>query len=203
MADTTVMHALYRPSRHALAWLLLWSIAWPALVLAAAPQAQAPEWTPSPDGQWLHQRSTGLVWQRCVVGMHWNGKDCVGQPQWADHMQASALARQRAKADALPWRLPHLKELQQLAKLGTTKGQPKLLPESTEGWVWTGTIPIEVRSVNPYSYGNVMNGVSGQNVAQMKFLHAWVVNTATGESRDDVLKRTPMFVRLVRKSEEP
>lgn len=203
MADTPVMLSFHRSSRRTLAWLLLGSIVWPALVLAAAPQAQEPEWAPTPDGQWLHQRSTGLVWQRCLVGMHWNGKDCAGQPQWADHVQASAHARQRAKADALPWRLPHLKELQQLAKLGTTKGQPKLLPESTEGWVWTGTIPIEVRSVNPYSYGNVMNGVTGQNVSQMKFLHAWVVNTATGESRDDVLKRTPMFVRLVRKSEEP
>lgn len=203
MADTPVMFAIHHPSRHALAWLLLWSIAWPALVLAANPPAQEPEWTPSPDGQWLHQRSTSLVWQRCVVGMHWNGKDCVGQPQWADHPQASALARQRAKADGLPWRLPHLKELQQLAKLSTTKGQPKLLPESTEGWVWTATIPIEVRRVNPYSYGNVMNGVTGQNVSQLKFLHAWVVNTATGESRDDVLKRTPMFVRLVRKADAP
>jgi Protein of unknown function (DUF1566) len=184
-------------------WLLLWSIAWPALVLAAPPQAHETEWTPSPDGQWLLQRSTGLVWQRCVVGMQWNGKDCAGQPQWADHAQASALARQRAKADGQPWRLPHLKELQQLAQLGTQKARPRLLPESTEGWVWTASIPIEVRSVNPYSYGNVMNGVTGQNVAQMKFLHAWVVNTATGESRDDVLKRTPMFVRLVRKSDAP
>ncbi len=64
-------------------------------------------------------------------------------------------------------------------------------------------MPIEVRKVNPYNYGNVMNGVTDQNVNQMKFLHAWVVNTATGESRDDVLKRTPMFVRLVRKSDEP
>ncbi len=189
----------------ALFWLLLWSIAWPALVLAAVPQVPKPEWTTSPDGQWLHQRSTGLVWQRCVVGMHWNGKDCVGQPQWADHFLASTLARQRAKADGLSWRLPHLKELQQLTQAGRQKekGQPKLLPESTEGWVWTATVPIELRSVNPYSYGNVMNGVTGQNVSQMKFLHAWVVNTATGESRDDVLKRTPMFVRLVRKSDEP
>ena len=58
------MFAIHHPSRHALAWLLLWSIAWPALVLAANPPAQEPEWTPSPDGQWLHQRSTSLVWQR-------------------------------------------------------------------------------------------------------------------------------------------
>ena len=55
----------------------------------------------------------------------------------------------------------------------------------------------------PGSQAHFEQGVNGQNVSQMKFLHAWVVNTATGESRDDVLKRTPMFVRLVRKSIEP
>lgn len=196
-------HQLYRRLlRRACAVLLLWSLVWSGMVLAAnAPQPDK-EWTPSPDGQWLHQRSTGLVWQRCVVGMRWNGRDCAGQPVWADHQQASAITRQRAKTDGLAWRLPHLKELQQLTRQNG-QIQPPLMPESTQGWVWTGTIPIEMRKVNPYSYGNVMQGVTGENVVEMKFLHAWVVNTATGESRDDVLKRTPMFVRLVRKSEEP
>lgn len=188
--------------RRACTWLLLWSSAWPALVLAAGGAQKPAEWTPSADGQTLYQRSTGLVWQRCVVGMRWNGRDCAGQPQWVDHMQAMALVRQRAQADGLPWRLPHLPELKQLAHLGAQARQG-FLPESTQGWVWTATIPIEVRSVNPYSYANVVSGVTAQNVTEMKFLHAWVVNTATGESRDDVLKRTPMFVRLVRKSEEP
>jgi hypothetical protein len=188
--------------RRACAWLLLWSAVWPALVVAAESLPREAEWTASADGQWLHQRSTGLVWQRCVLGMRWNGKDCTGQPEWVDHIQAAAMARERAKTDNLAWRLPHLKELQQLSRLGT-QGKPALLPESTQGWVWTATVPIEVRKVNPFSYGNVMNGVTGRSATEMKFLHAWVVNTATGESRDDVLKRTPMFVRLVRKSDEP
>lgn len=185
----------------ACATLLLGSIAWSGKVLGDSPARPLAEWTPSPDGQWLLQRSTGLVWQRCVLGMQWNGKDCAGQPLWVDHMQASALARQRAKTDNLPWRLPHLKELQQMARMGM-QTRPGLLPESTQGWVWTASIPIEVRQLNPFSYNNVMNGVTGQSVAEMKFQHAWVVNTATGESRDDVFKRTPMFVRLVRKADE-
>lgn len=187
--------------QRACATLLLGSLLWSGQVLGASPPQPPAEWTPSPDGQWLLQRSTGLVWQRCVLGMQWNGRDCAGQPLWVDHIQASALARQRAKTDNLPWRLPHLKELQQMARMGR-QDQPGLLPESTQGWVWTASIPIQVRKVNPFSYNNVMNGATGQSVTEMKFQHAWVVNTATGESRDDVLKRTPMFVRLVRKSDE-
>lgn len=175
------------------------------LVLAAETPENAADWTLTADGSHYLQRSTHLLWPRCVEGMRWHGKDCAGQPLWLDHMAAQALVRQRSKIDGRHWCLPHLKELQQLPRLNsapTTKAAAPI-PASTEGWVWTGTIPIEVRSVNPYSYSNVMNGVNGQNVSQMKFLHAWVVNTATGESREDVLKRTPMFVRLVRKSDEP
>ena len=174
-------------------------------VFAAETPENAADWTLTTDGSHYLQRSTHLLWPRCVEGMRWNGKDCAGQPLWLDHMAAQALARQRSKIDGHQWRLPHLKELQQLARLNSAPPTKAMapIPESAEGWVWTGTIPIEVRNVNPYSYGNVMNGVTGQNVSQMKFLHAWVVNTATGESRSDVLKRTPMFVRLVRKSEEP
>lgn len=205
------MDLLSKPRRLTthVAWLVTFStlsaVGFAQAVFATEAPVAAADWTLTSDGSHYLQRSTHLLWPRCVEGMRWNGKDCAGQPLWLDHMAAQALARQRSKIDGHQWRLPHLKELQQLARLNSapsTKTVPPL-PESTEGWVWTGTIPIEMRSVNPYSYGNVMNGVTGQNVSQMKFLHAWVVNTATGESRDDVLKRTPMFVRLVRKSEEP
>lgn len=188
--------------------LLLWSALWPALVLAAdrntrpATDPGAAEWTVSADGQSLMQRSTGLVWQRCVVGTRWNGRDCAGQPQWLDLPQAQALAQQRAQADGLPWRLPHQRELLQLARLGMQPDQT-LLPEASVGWIWSGSVPIAMRAVNPYSYDNIVRGVDSQNVAQVKFLHGWVVNTGTGESRNDVLRRTPMYVQLVRQASTP
>lgn len=191
------------PLRRAVCCLLLWSALWPALVLAAdrntrpATDPGAAEWTVSADGQSLLQRSTGLIWQRCVAGTRWNGRDCAGQPQWVDLPQAQALARQHAQAEGLPWRLPHQRELLALARLGIQPEQT-LLPEPSLGWIWSGSVPIAMREVNPYAYDNIMRGVDGQNVAQMKFLHGWVVNTATGEARDDVLRRTPMFMLLVR-----
>lgn len=184
----------------AFAWLLLWSAFWPAWVLAAGHDrlpAPGPEWTVSADGQNLHQRSTGLVWARCVAGMRWNGRDCAGQPLWVDLPQAQAMARQRARADGLPWRLPLQRELLQLARLGIQPDQ-NLLPESVLGWVWSGSVPIVLRELNPYAYQNIVRGGGAQNVAEMNFLHGWAVNTATGETRNDALRRTPMYVQLVR-----
>lgn len=177
------------------------ALALPGLSAAwAADAPPAPEWTLSADGSQLLQRSTRLVWPRCVEGMRWSGKDCIGEPLWLGHVEANALARSRAKAEGRAWRLPHLKELQQLAHLaGQTSDMGRTaLPESTQGWCWSGTAAIDVRPVNAYRYDNVMKGLNGQNVNQMKFLHGWAVNTATAESRNDVLKRTLLYVRLVR-----
>lgn len=157
------------------------------------------EWSLTPDGGHLLQRSTRLVWPRCVEGQRWSGKHCVGEPQWLNHTEAQALARSRAQTDGLAWRLPHLKELQQLARLSTQKpaiGKTSL-PDASQGWSWSATAAINMHSVNAYSYDNIVKGLNGQNANQLKFLHGWVVNTGTGEARNDVLKRTPMMVRLV------
>ena len=170
----------------------------------AADAPMPPEWAVSPDGSHIVQRSTRLIWPRCVEGQRWTGKDCIGEPLWLDHTEAQALARTRTKAEGVAWRLPHLKELQQLVRQGTQKPAAGAvwLPDSAQGWSWSGTAAIDIRSVNAYSYDNVMKGLNGQNVNQMKFLHGWVVNTGTGESRNDVLKRTPMMVRLVRPADQ-
>lgn len=185
---------------HALIGLVSWWLCWPAPLLAADRTPAKPagqDWSLSTDGAYLIQHSTRLMWSRCLAGMRWNGRDCVGLPQWADLPQAQLVARQRAQADALAWRLPHQHELLQLARLGAQPDQT-LLPESSLGWVWSGSVPIAIQEVNPYTYENIVKGQGGQNIAQMKFLHGWVVNTATGHARDDVLRRTPMFVQLVR-----
>jgi hypothetical protein len=174
--------------------------AWPA----AGTAGQTAEWTLSTDGAHILQRSTQLVWPRCVEGMRWNGRFCIGEPLWLDQSEAQALARQRAQATGLAWRLPYIRELQQFARMSAAApdaSRPSV-PEATQGWVWSGTTPIQIHEINPYRYDNVMKGGNGQSTSQMKFLHGWVVNTATGEARDDVLKRTKMFVRLVRRLEE-
>jgi len=166
----------------------------------AADAPTPPEWALSADGSHIVQRSTRLAWPRCVEGQRWNGKDCSGEPLLLNHTEAQALARSRVKAEGVAWRLPHLKELQQLVRQieHNTGGGNTWLPGSAQGWCWSGSPVIDIHEVNAYRYDNVMKGLNGQNVNQMKFLHGWVVNTGTGEARSDVLKRTPMQVRLVR-----
>jgi hypothetical protein len=199
------MRAFFTPfqPRQALAPLLLALLtllgtpaAWPA----TGTTGQATEWTLSPDGAQILQRSTQLVWPRCVEGMRWDGRFCVGEPLWLDQSEAQALARQRAQASGLAWRLPYIRELQQFARMSAAAPDASRpgVPEATQGWVWSGTTPIQIHEINPYRYDNVMKGGNGQSTSQMKFLHGWVVNTATGEARDDVLKRTSTRAPRVR-----
>lgn len=168
---------------------------------ARAGDAPAPAgWGYSADGSLVLHLSTRAVWSRCVEGMRWDGQRCVGEALWLDHAGALALARKRTEVDGLAWRLPHVKELQHLlevnahASAGRTAG---FLPEPPSGWCWTGTAPVNTSSFNEYSYGNVMRGLTAQNTIQVRFLHGWAVNLATGEARDDALKRSLLLVRLV------
>ena len=179
---------------------LLMCAPWPAFPMDDELAPAPPEWSFTPDGQHLYQRSTHLLWQRCLEGMRWTGKACAGQAQPMGLNDAQALIGRRAQAEALPWRLPSVRELQQQASLGksTTPASQALLPPAQRGWTWSSTAPMQLRAANAYSYDSVMRGTQGQNLAQLKFLHGWAVNTANGHARDDVVKRTPMFVRLVR-----
>ncbi|MBD3892699.1 DUF1566 domain-containing protein [Hydrogenophaga sp.] len=164
---------------------------------AAPPQ---PEWTLTSDGAHLIQHSSRLIWTRCAAGLRWNGRHCVGQLLLLDHSAANALARQRARDEGVAWRLPHLKELQQLARLSQqSPGAGRAtLPVASQGWSWSATAAIRMRSVNIYNYNNIAQGISGQNVNQLQFMHGWAVHTGTGEQRNDALRRAPMMVLLVR-----
>ena len=58
-------------------------------------------------GEVLDKR-TGLIWNRCSVGMHWQkGKGCIGERQFLD----LAAAKQAAQKAGSGWRLPSIKEL--------------------------------------------------------------------------------------------
>jgi hypothetical protein len=168
---------------------------------AQAGDAVAPaDWGYSADGSHVLHLSARTVWSRCVEGMRWDGQRCVGEALQLDLAGALAWARKRAETDGLAWRLPQVKELQHLLEVnahaspGTTAG---FLPEPPPGWCWTGTAPVDTRSFNEYQYGNVMRGLTAQNAAQVRFLHGWAVDLATGEARDDALKRSRLLVRLV------
>ena len=58
------------------------------------------------DGNTVRDWKTGLIWQRCSVGQHWNGTRCTDNARPMSFMQAQHHAQQHH-----PWRLPTLTEL--------------------------------------------------------------------------------------------
>lgn len=154
----------------------------------------------SPDGQEVINTPAGLAWARCVEGMQWSGKTCVGSPRYLDHTQALAAAAARRQADGLPWRLPRVPELKRLAGPGwaTKTSSPSPFPAAPGTWHWTSTTTVDTSRLNPYAYGNIQRGVTGENMARISFLHGWAVHTGSGEADGEVNKRTRLPVRLVR-----
>lgn len=159
-----------------------------------------PDWLISADGAYVVHLSAGVAWPRCVEGMRWSGRRCEGRPLMLDHAGALALAQQRAKAEGVAWRLPQFKELQGLARQAAKPADAMgaWLPDNPQGWSWSATANVDTRSINEYSYENVSRGVTAENMARVQFMHAWAVDTATGEARKDALKRSLLLVRLVR-----
>lgn len=85
---------------------------------------------------------SGLVWQRCVVGMTWNGSNCVGTPAlllWTEIPTALALTATPGTA----WRLPTKDELASLLvqKSSGNLVDPVWFPNSPAYWTWTSDAP--------------------------------------------------------------
>lgn len=144
--------------------------------------------------------SARLVWARCVVGMEWNGKTCTGRPDRLDHGQALALASARAHAEALPWRLPRVNELRHLVDRAVSPPgpDPALFPAAPRDWHWAANVNANPRTVNPYNYGNVMQGRTSESAGRSEFTLGWAVHQGTGEARGDASKSSALPVRLVR-----
>ena len=87
------------------------------------------------NGTEVKDKETGLVWQRCVVGMQWNGTACTGAATAQDWFTATK------SASEAKWRLPTQAELEGLSEKScsdpalnqTWFGSPPF------GWVWTST----------------------------------------------------------------
>ena len=168
---------------------------------AATTQAPSERFQVLASGDEVADVAAKLVWRRCVEGMVWNGTTCVGTPQLLDHAQAQAVAKAAFESTKLPWRLPHVSELKRLIdnSHNPPRVDPVLFPHTPLQWHWSASVSVAGSStVNPYNYGNIAQGRTPANTNQVAFLHGWAVNFATGEGQGDVLKRTPMVVRLVR-----
>ncbi|MCC6474804.1 MAG: DUF1566 domain-containing protein [Burkholderiales bacterium] len=175
-----------------------------ALTAAQAAAAETGRLALARDGGAIVDAQAKLIWSRCPEGMSWDGSSCTGIAEFATWSQAAALAAARSKAEGVRWRVPSVAELRLLAKklaaARTTLRSP--FPESPQGWYWTASARVDTGAVNQYTYSNIQRGVSEKNVNRVAYLHAWVVDVDSGESRADMPRRSRLPVRLVRQSVE-
>ncbi len=139
----------------------------------------------TPSGSEVRDKVTGLIWQRCAVGMVWSttNSTCVPTPpattaqkyKWIDALEVARTTPASVAAGTRPWRLPNHAELYSLPEracygpaLNTT-----YFVNDPAGWFW---------SSSPHR-GSVSM--------------AWIVNTYNGEDYVNNKDYT-FFVRLVR-----
>ena len=159
--------------RRASCWLVL------VLATSAAPAADVPNTLElSDEGAYVLDVRAGLAWSRCVEGMGWNGKTCVGTPLLMNRAEAMTLALDRGKVRGMHWRVPRVKELQRLVrKTATPPGlDPTLFPTAPQEWHWSATAAITTAKVNQYDYGNIVQGRREQNANHIESQHGWAVN---------------------------
>ena len=174
--------------------------AFAALPARAADSTAAQDWSLSADGAYVLDHRAGLAWPRCVEGMQWTGKNCTGKPLLLDRAEATALAAERWKAEAVGWRIPRAAELQRLVdkSLSPPGLNPILFPAAPGQWHWSSTSNVSAPSVNQYTYGNITQGRSGDGARQAAMINGWAVNLSTGEARGDAARASKLPVRLVR-----
>lgn len=114
---------------------LVWAL---ALTWFLPAPATALPFEVSADGTEVTDLGSGLVWRRCVEGMHWDGATCAGTPEGYSHGQAPQQAAAQWAATGLGWRLPTAKELDTLdAICPQPAGEPAIFPATPEGWYWS------------------------------------------------------------------
>jgi hypothetical protein len=87
-------------------------------------------------------KKTGLIWQRCALGMSWNGSTCSGTATshtWEDALAQAATA---ATNTGVAWRVPNAKELLSLYEPACDPGINEALFPSSPYYVRSSTAPI-------------------------------------------------------------
>jgi hypothetical protein len=160
----------------------------------------------SPDGQHLIDPQHGVWWSRCPEGMAWHGQHCEGSALLMSQHDAAKHATAR-NSQGEGWRLPRAAELHRLFSQdrGDDRPDPHLaaLRRVDPDWYWSASASVDSRSVNTYSYGNVMRGVTSDNTSSLSFLHGWAVQAGRGDTRSDVTKKTRLPVLLLRTAPAP
>lgn len=105
-------------------------------------------------GEEVKDLNTGLVWQRCSVGQHWDGQTCAGE---AKRFPELHLAQDQARNG---WRLPSKNELASLvdSAVGRPAIHPHAFPATPSEWFWSSsTVNSDVSWYANFYDGRVFN----------------------------------------------
>jgi hypothetical protein len=113
-------------------------------------------------GAEVRDKLTGIVWQRCGLGMIWNGKTCTGTPvgkTWSEAMQAAQAASPSRVSGASAWVLPNNADLYGLAERAcySPSINTNWFPETPSDRTWSSTVDTgngEVAMHVSFSYGH-------------------------------------------------
>lgn len=179
---------------------------WPALAAAllsasAVGMARAaPPPVPEVSAQGAHVAHGGLQWARCVEGMRWDGRRCLGEPLLLTHAEALARAQSRSQEEGQRWRVPKIQELRHL--YGRQGPEAALFPAAPGGWHWSSSANLRQSNINPYAYKNTAPGAGTDVGGNARFVQGWAFNLSTGEGRGDMAKHSRLPVRLVLMGEQ-
>lgn len=140
----------------------------------------------NPPGSEVRDTVTGLIWQRCLLGMTYANNGCTGQDvglAWQAAMQAAVDATPTTAPNATPWRIPTRDELASLVE--RTCILPSInatwFPNMPSHYMWTSsTFP------NNPSYARSISFLDG-------------IDLGPSDSTNSKILQTNLFrIRLVR-----
>jgi hypothetical protein len=90
---------------------------------------------------------TGLIWQRCTVGMTWNGTTCTGSANTYSWREALSYAQALSESNLTgkKWRLPNINELYSIAdhSQDTTAINNQWFPQTPTAWTWSSSPNVQ------------------------------------------------------------
>ena len=152
------------------------------LVRGALVNPPASRFVVSVDGQEVRDNTTGLIWQRCPIGMIFRGGFCNGT---ATNFSTHEAALNAAAAVGGVWQMPNVKELASIVDFNTALApaiDTTAFPDTPGNAFWSSTPEINPQQtwIVTFAQGFVPARTSGRSVTAPTFLR--LVQTGCGSN---------------------
>ena len=145
----------------------------------------------------VNDKSTGLMWSRCMLGQPWDGKTCEPAEavatfhDWAGAINSASKSRLAGFDD---WRLPTLKELRSIVepRCNNPSINSRVFPQSSSTPFWTLDSYLD-----NHEYAWRISFEDGDENADLKFINSYGVRLVRGQMKqqlsiEDVIKLPPV-----------